>query len=115
MARKKLTRSISLDKAKTRASALKSIDAKLDLGNGVSITEFDKTINECISIIDQYNGLLSQIDKLYNDFQEKSLIVKDLNERLLAGIASKYGKNSSEYEMAGGTKKSERKKRVRKD
>jgi hypothetical protein len=33
---------------------------------------------------------------------------------MLAGVSSKFGKNSDEYEKAGGTKKSERKKPVRK-
>jgi len=30
---------------------------------------------------------------------------------MLTGVALKYGKDSSEYEMAGGTRKSERRKR----
>jgi hypothetical protein len=33
---------------------------------------------------------------------------------MLAGVASKFGKNSDEYEKAGGKKKSERKGPVRK-
>ena len=40
--------------------------------------------------------------------------MRDLNERALDGVASKYGKNSNEYEQAGGTRKSERKRPVRK-
>ena len=40
--------------------------------------------------------------------------IRDLSERMLAGVASKYGKDSSEYEMAGGTRKSERKRPTRK-
>jgi hypothetical protein len=38
--------------------------------------------------------------------------LKDWNERILSGVATKYGKNSSQYEMAGGVKKSERKKQT---
>jgi hypothetical protein len=33
---------------------------------------------------------------------------------MLAGVGSKYGKDSSEYEQAGGTRTSERKPPVRK-
>lgn len=40
--------------------------------------------------------------------------LKDLNERILTGVATKYGKNSTQYEMAGGKKKSERKKATKK-
>ncbi len=34
--------------------------------------------------------------------------MSDTSERMLAGVAAKYGRDSTEYEMAGGTKKSER-------
>ena len=44
--------------------------------------------------------------------QEKAL--RDLNERCLSGVAAKYRKDSSEYEKAGGMRKSERKRPVRK-
>jgi hypothetical protein len=43
----------------------------------------------------------SEIDQL-----EKNL--SELGERMLIGIAFKYGKDSREYEMAGGVRKSER-------
>lgn len=33
---------------------------------------------------------------------------------MLAGVASKYGKDSNEYEMAGGTRKSEIKRPAKK-
>jgi hypothetical protein len=36
----------------------------------------------------------------------------DLTERMLAGVGSKYGKDSTEYEKAGGVRKSERKRRA---
>ncbi|BAZ67792.1 hypothetical protein NIES4106_25490 [Fischerella sp. NIES-4106] len=32
----------------------------------------------------------------------------DISERMLTGVACKYGKDSSEYEMAGGVRKSDR-------
>ena len=60
--------------------------------------------------ISTYNTALSTIDDLYNDCIAKIDVIKDWNERVLTGVATKYGKNSSQYEMAGGKKKSERKK-----
>jgi hypothetical protein len=51
---------------------------------------------------------------LYNKFQAEITKLKDWNERMLAGVATAYGKDSSEYEQAGGVRKSERKKPVRK-
>jgi hypothetical protein len=35
--------------------------------------------------------------------------VRDLSERMLAGVVARYGKNIDAYEKAGGTKKSGRK------
>ncbi|MEH2215395.1 hypothetical protein [Nostoc sp.] len=37
----------------------------------------------------------------------------DYSEKILLGVAYKFGKNSHEYQMAGGTRKSERKRAVR--
>ncbi|MGI8935279.1 MAG: hypothetical protein ACR2FS_14525 [Phormidesmis sp.] len=31
-----------------------------------------------------------------------------MTDRMLTGVATQFGKNSDEYEMAGGTRKSER-------
>lgn len=64
--------------------------------------------------IANYNTALSTIDDLYNDCINQIKVVKDWNERILTGVATKYGKNSSQYEMAGGKKKSERKKTLKK-
>src|SRR6185503_4965799 len=52
---------------------------------------------------DQHNALLAA---------EKAL--GDLSERMLAGVAARFGKNSSYYEQAGGVRMSERKRPVRK-
>jgi len=38
---------------------------------------------------------------------EKKL--QDFNERVLAGVAAKYGKNSNQYEKVGGVRKADRK------
>ncbi|WP_224095435.1 hypothetical protein [Nostoc sp. MS1] len=37
----------------------------------------------------------------------------DYSEKILRGIAYKYGNNSHEYQMAGGTRKSDRKRTIR--
>jgi hypothetical protein len=37
-----------------------------------------------------------------------------LSERMLEGVSAKFGKDSNAYEQAGGVRKSERKKSVRK-
>jgi hypothetical protein len=114
MARKKMVRVPDLDKGITRMSAVKSIDTALDLGNGITVANYETKVNLVRTKINTYNTALSTIDDLYNDCIAELDVLKDWNERVLTGVATKYGKNSSQYEMAGGVKKSERKKRVKK-
>ena len=54
------------------------------------------------------------LDGQLNDLTDGEKALADLSERMLGGVASKFGKNSSEYEMAGGVRKSDRKRPVRK-
>ncbi|WP_264522312.1 hypothetical protein [Flavobacterium sp. N1994] len=114
MARKKLVRVRDLDKGRTRLAAVKSINAALDLGNGLTIENYEAEVGKTKDAVELYNTTLSTIDDLYNTALARIESLKDWNERMLNGVASKYGTNSSEYEMAGGVRKSERKKPVRK-
>ena len=110
MARKKLIRVPDFDKAKTRLASIKSIDKSLDLGSDITVAKYEAEVNKFADDLNAYNTALSTIDDLYNTCIAQIDVLKDWNERVLIGVAAKYGKNSSQYEMAGGTKKSERKK-----
>ena len=110
MARKKLVRVVDLEKGITRLASVKSIDPELDLGNGINVPNYGEQVNLLADLVSKYNTTLSTLDDMYNEFAAQNLAVRDWNERILTGVATKYGKNSSQYEMAGGTKKSERKK-----
>jgi hypothetical protein len=57
--------------------------------------------------------VLSKVDQSYNDMMAAEQTLSDLSELMLLGVASKYGKNSNEYEMAGGVRKSDRKRSTR--
>ncbi len=59
---------------------------------------------------DHYNRQLSEIDALLNDLNAQEKVMAALNERMLEGVGVKYGKDSNEYEKAGGTRRSEYKK-----
>lgn len=114
MGRKKLVSVKAYDIAKARLAGLKSIDPNLDLGNGLTVDSYEKAITIYSGDVGQYNTTLSTVDDQYNSCKESLLVLKDQSERMLTGVASKYGKNSSQYEMAGGKKKSDRKKPVTK-
>jgi len=104
----------TLDKAQRRLSSVRSIDTKLALDGGITAADYEKRIVELRTQIDAYNTTLSTVDELYNKIKLTEQQLSDYSERVLIGVAAKYGKNSNQYEMAGGVKKSERKRPARK-
>lgn len=113
MARPKKT-SPTIEKAQQRFSALLSIDDHLDLGNDLTSSAYKEEIVKAQGLLDTYNTLLSQADGALNAFLFAEKNLRDLSERMLAGVGVKFGKDSAQYEMAGGVRKSERKRPVRK-
>jgi hypothetical protein len=107
------TRSQVLQQASIRISGMESIEAALDLGNGLSVETFRTAITEVESLLNSYNTHMALADELRNIIDAKELVLRDFSERMLTGVATKYGKNSNQYQMAGGTRKMDRKKFVR--
>lgn len=50
-------------------------------------------------------------DDAMNAFQTAEKNLASMSDRMLAGVAAKYGRDSTEYEMAGGTRTSDRRRR----
>ena len=113
MARQKRKSNV-LESALKRVAGMLAIDPNLDLGNGLTVPLFGKEVSLLEQSLTDYNLLLAQSDESQNkaDAQEKS--VRELSERMLEGIGSKFGHDSNEYEMASGKRKSERKRPIRK-
>ncbi|MBC8311211.1 MAG: hypothetical protein H8E72_02830 [Candidatus Marinimicrobia bacterium] len=111
MARRRKTKSIILNKARTRIASIQAIDMNLDLGNDKSVANYREALTQAEKALSEYNGQLSIVDDLLNNFQAKEQIVNTLSTEMLSGIKAIYGWNSSEYEQAGGTRISERKRR----
>ena len=104
--RKKSSNTIA--EAANRLAGIKSIDPHLDLGNNLTAQAFSDKITATQNALEDYNTTLSMADEKQNVFaaREKDLI--DIHERMLLAVAARYGKNSNEYEQAGGTRKSDR-------
>ncbi|NEU77157.1 hypothetical protein PI95_032820 [Hassallia byssoidea VB512170] len=107
MSRKKRT-SPFLQKAELRAAGLKAIDPSLDFGDARSLQNMTQLIEQLRAKIDAYNTALCVIDSYKIEIAQLEKNLSELAERMLIGIAFKYGKDSREYEMAGGVRKSER-------
>lgn len=106
MARAKRT-SPALEAAKVRANSLATVDQAMDFGNGASLTALNAANEALKTQLDAYNQKLSDLDDALNKLEKAESAVADLGTRLLAGVKVKYGPDSSEYEMAGGTRASE--------
>lgn len=109
MARMKKT-SKTVEAARARLAGLKSIDPVLDLGNGVTAAIYESKIEGTETDLSKYNTTLSLADEDQNKFETSEKDLKDYHERVLLAVAAKYGKDSTEYEQAGGTRKSEKRK-----
>jgi hypothetical protein len=103
--------SISVQNATSRLAGVKAIAPDLDLGNGLTVENYQTAIAEMDDLINSYNTQMSSIGEVRNRIREKEKALNDLNERMLIGVGAKYGKDSNQYQMAGGTRKSMRKKR----
>lgn len=107
MGRQKRKAPRPLEVAKKRLAGIKSINENLDLGNGLSVASYSQKVGEVQSEIDTYNQFLSLLDRMLNNITVKEKSLRDMNERMLEAVGSVYGHDSNEYEMAGGTRKSE--------
>jgi len=99
-----------LNKLKAAISAWKSIDPTLKIGT-LSVADLEATLergealrHEIMSLEISLTGLRDQRDDVYS--KGWGYIT-----RLRAGMKAIYGDDSSEYEMMGGTRRSERKPR----
>lgn len=80
----------------------------------VTHVEYQKTITDVEGFSSRIEDLRSQIDDLLNKRNESARALSQLNTRALSAIRGIFGPDSTEYEQAGGTRSSERKKPVRK-
>jgi len=111
MARRKKNPAI-LGKLEQRLAGLKSIAPKVDLGNGLTAASFEKEVNEFRRTVEAHNVMLSQVDDSANKIQQMEKKLSISAENVLIGVKFKYGKDSSEYEMVGGTRQSDRRRRT---
>lgn len=107
MPRQKRT-SRTLEKAELRISGLKAVDPAMDFGDSRSLVQMSVQMNRLRDRLESYNRALAEVDSSKKDIDELEKGLADLIDRMLIGVAFKYGKDSREYEKAGGTRKSDR-------
>ena len=100
-----------LTKSEYRLSGLKSIGPKVDLGHGLTTASFEKLVTEFRQKQEAHNTMLSKIDESANQLKQLERELSVAAENVLLGVKMKYGKDSNQYEMVGGTRQSERRRR----
>jgi uncharacterized small protein (DUF1192 family) len=99
-------------KLQTAVVTWKNIDPALEIGN-LSLAELEAAWERCGALQQEINSLETQLTDLRNQRDEAFGTGWSYITRMRAGIKGIYGDDSSEYEMAGGTRRSERKPRSR--
>ena len=100
-------------KMRSRVTGFKSIDPELDLGNDLSAKTFTEKLDELLEMQAAYNTVLANADVLKNRLNETEKALSEYAGRILLAVAAHYGKDSDEYERAGGTRTSDRKRPTR--
>ncbi len=110
MARRRKTTTKAIIEAEQRIAGMKSINKNLDLENGVSVAEGEAILAAERTLLGEYSELLAQADAKLNEVNSKDKELRAFNKKILPAVGLKYGTDSSEYEMVGGVRESERKK-----
>lgn len=103
-----------LPKAEKRLAGMQSISPKLSFGTDLSNDAFVAQVNIVRADLNIYNTLLSKVDEAYNQLIESEQTLATLSENMLMSVAIKYGKKSTQYEMAGGIRRGERRRTAKK-
>ncbi|MBW4418093.1 MAG: hypothetical protein KME13_02545 [Myxacorys californica WJT36-NPBG1] len=98
----------TLERIELRVAGLQAIDPLMNFGDDRDLRNITQLIEQLRNKISAYNTALSVIDSSKAEIHTLETTLNDLAEKMLIGVAFKYGKDSSEYEMAGGVKKSDR-------
>ncbi len=112
MARQKKTSRV-LEKAQLRFFGLKSIVPEIKFDEDYNLNKLMESIEQLRNKIGVYNIALSLVDSSKDEIDEMEKNLGQLCEKMLMVVAIKYGKDSREYEMAGGVRNSDRVKKIR--
>jgi hypothetical protein len=71
---------------------------------------FDAAVTSFRQKLASYNEAVAALDDLQNDLETAEASLGEMSRRILSAVEAQYGPDSSEYELCGGTRTSERKK-----
>lgn len=108
MVYKKRSVSRSLEQARLRYAGVKTIDPQLDFGDDRSLSVMAELMAQLEDKLTDYNSALTHVDTLRAEIKEMEQTLGTLSSEMLLAVAFRYGKDSVEYQMAGGVRRQER-------
>jgi predicted nucleic acid-binding Zn-ribbon protein len=91
-----------------------SITPAPDFGVNLSLASYEQEINNFSRDLDGYNEKVAALDERQNALEAAETALREKNKRMLSAAEAQFGPDSSEYEQAGGTRLSDRKRPARK-
>lgn len=114
MARRRKQETEEMKELRQKIAGMKAIDPAFDAGNGVTLVEAEAKLKKGVDALEDSNQALAIADDKGNIFNGVNLEIRGFNKKVLPAGGLKYGTDSSEYELLGGVRDSERKKRTTK-
>lgn len=114
MARRKRTSSQTLEKARHILAGLKQITPTPEFGPELTEALFEAEINGYSHDLEAFNGGLADLDDQQNRLDGREQRLSDFSQRIQAAVKALYGPDSSQFEVIGGVRRSDRKRRTRK-
>ncbi len=97
-----------LEEIEVRATGLAAIDPNMDFGDERSLKNIGKKTALLREKLNAYNTALTDADTLRSEIKELEKEMAVLSSEMLLAVAFRYGKDSLEYQKAGGVRRSER-------
>ncbi|MBW4522814.1 MAG: hypothetical protein KME16_24510 [Scytolyngbya sp. HA4215-MV1] len=92
----------ALDKATRRIAGMRSMNDPLDFGYGLSLADYENRTQVLQTKLLDYNTKLSELDQIMEQIKLLEQALNGYSEKMLMGVATRYGKQSVEYIQAGG-------------
>ncbi|MHC5822739.1 MAG: hypothetical protein ACYT04_44610 [Nostoc sp.] len=107
MSRRKRSSRI-LEKAEFRVAGLKAIDQNINFDDTYNLQNLTQLIEQFHNTLDDYNADIAMIDSSKTKLDEMEKTLNQVSDKMLTWVGCKYGKNSNEYQLAGGVRDSDR-------
>jgi hypothetical protein len=101
----------TLETAHRRMLGLRYLDPEMNFGKGLSVPDFTDQVETMKAKLDAYNEMVNALKQERESLDAIEKTLRGTSERILGAVGSLYGKESDEYEVAGGVKRGKRSRR----